>query len=421
MEEQQGENYSELAICLKAVIDSAIDGIITVDDKGIIESINPAGANLFGYVPSEIIGTNISLLMPSDHAQKHDSYIDRYDQTGEATILGKGREVEGRKKEGSLFPIRLAVSQVQLKERKLFMGTVHDLSAIKTAETKIKTLNEALEQTVKVRTEELRATINKLQSTNQQLADEIKERQQVEAALRISLEKEKELGALKSRFISTASHEFRTPLSSILSSVELIGEYEKEAQKKQRQRHIARIKSAVELLVEILNDFLSLSKLQEGKISAHPAFFSLQDFFEEILLDMESLLKDGQQIKVEGQPLTTVFLDRKLLKKILINLLSNAIKYSEAGQAIRCNSELIDQVLTIEVVDKGIGIPAIDQKYLFSRFFRAHNAENYQGTGLGLNIVKKYLKLMNGTISFESKEGVGTSFRISIPLKKPLS
>lgn len=420
MEEQQEENYSELAVCLKAVVDSAIDGIITVNDKGIIESINHAGAKLFGYMPDEIIGANISALIPSDHAQKHDSYIAHYYQTGEANIIGGGREVEGRKKEGTLFPFRLAVSQVQLKERKLFVDTVHDLSASKTAEIEIRKLNEELEQTVKVRTEELHETISQLQYANQQLAYEIDERQQVELALIKALEKEKDLGTLKSRFISTASHEFRTPLSSILSSVELIAEYEKEAQKKQRQRHIERIKSSVKMLAEILNDFLSLSKLQEGNIGTSPSTFPLKVFYEEVLMETETLLKTGQDIYLEGHTEAAVFLDRKLLKNVLFNLLSNAIKYSDPGQDIRCISRLVDQALIIDIVDQGIGIPAADQKYVFTRFFRAHNAENHQGTGLGLNIAKKYLKIMNGTISFESTAGVGTSFSISIPLKNAL-
>lgn len=420
MEEQYDQHDSELAVCLKAVIDSAIDGIITIDDKGIIESINPAGAHLFGYVPTEILGANISILMPSYHPKRHDSYIDRYYKTGEAKVTGRDREVEGQKKSGALFTFRLAVSEVHLKGRNLFVGTVHDLSAIKAAEIKIRKLNEKLEQTVKVRTEELRETISQLQYANQQLAYEINERQQVEVALRESLEKEKDLGALKSRFISTASHEFRTPLSSILSSVELIAEYEKETQKKQRQRHIERIKSSVTTLVEILNDFLSLSKLQEGKIGASPSTFPLKDFYEEVLIEMEALLKTGQYIYLEGHTEAAVFLDRKLLKSVLFNLLSNAIKYSDPGQDIRCVSRLFDQALIIDIVDQGIGIPIVDQKYLFTRFFRAHNAENRQGTGLGLNIAKKYLNIMNGTISFESTVGVGTSFSISIPLKNSL-
>lgn len=420
MAEQYNQNHSELAVCLKAVIDSAIDGIITIDDKGIIESINPAGAELFGYVTAEVLGANISMLMPSYHAERHDSYIERYYKTGETKVIGRDREVQGQKKGGALFTFRLAVSEVHLKGRKLFMGTVHDLSAIKAAESKIRKLNEELEQTVKTRTEELSETIQQLQFANQRLAYEIKERKLVEGALRKSLEKEKELGALKSRFISTASHEFRTPLSSILSSAELIAEYENEAQKQQRNRHIERIKSSVKLLVEILNDFLSLSKLQEGRVGSNPSTFPLKDFYAEVLTEMEALLKAGQDIYFEGHTEAAVFLDRKLLKNILFNLLSNAIKYSDPGQDIRCISRLIDQALIIDVIDKGIGIPVADQKYLFTRFFRAHNAENRQGTGLGLNIAKKYLNIMNGTISFESTVGVGTSFSINIPLKNAL-
>lgn len=233
---------------------------------------------------------------------------------------------------------------------------------------------------------------------------------------RISSEKERELNELKSRFLAVASHEFRTPLSSILSSVELIGEYHRESQKEKREVHIQRIKSSVEALVEILNDFHSLSKLQQGEVKVQAVEFLLGGLFEEVSLELESMLKQQQQLFHEDQTHTPVQLDRELLKNILINLLSNAIKYSKDGQPIRCSGQTVAQRLVIQVADQGLGIPAEDQKFLFQRFFRGHNVAHIQGVGLGLCIAKRYAEMMNGHIDFESTIGVGSTFTINLPL-----
>jgi two-component system, LuxR family, sensor kinase FixL len=418
------QHDSEAALRLKAIIKTATDGIIIIDERGIIELVNEAAARLFAYSEEELVGQNISMLMPNPHRDVHDTYIQNYIQTGVRKIIGIGREVMGLRKDLSTFPLRLSISEVQLPERMVFTGILHDLSAEKAAEARIKELNQHLEEEVHRRTEELATTINKLLNTNNQLEFEIQERKVAEATLRKNeqelrkaIEKERELNTLKSRFVSMASHEFRTPLSTILSSADLLEMYTSEEQQDKRLRHTTRIKSAVNNLISILNDFLSLSKLEEGKIAITPVEFNLEKFCAEVMDDVQALLKPGQTLQHHGlSPDTVITLDKKMLKNVFINLFSNAIKYSEPGKTIDCFVLIENNELNVSIQDHGIGIPEEEQQHLFTRFFRAHNAENIPGTGLGLNIVKRYVELMSGRIHFESTMGEGTTFHVHIPL-----
>ncbi len=544
---------SDTQLRLDAVFDTATDGIIIIDETGLMELVNTSAANLFGYAIEELIGKNVSTLMPSPHRGLHNGYLDNYLRTGERKIIGIGREVHGMRKDGILFPFRLSISEVILKDRRIFTGIIHDLTEQKhfeqalneekeraqnyldiantlivvvnpeeqielinekgcemlgyseqqlndknwfdlclepetrdkyrslfrnvmeerhevpeyieniiivngghkrliafrnsllrdktgkpvaiissgvditeqrAAEERIKQLNAELEQRVEQRTEELASAVNQLLNINKKLETEIQERKVIEAALRQSeqelrglYEKEKELSDLKSRFVAMASHEFRTPLSTILSSADLLDAYNSTEQHEKRLKHSARIKSAVSNLTSILNDFLSLSRLEEGKIQCQLVACDLSDFCQEILDEVGPLLKPGQTLDYNPpQNNTIIWIDKKILKNILYNLLSNAIKYSAEGQAIECRMSITEQELRITIRDYGIGIPEEEQQHLFTRFFRAHNVENIQGTGLGLNIVKRYLDLLDGNISFESATGKGSTFSIGIPL-----
>lgn len=418
-------NNGEEAKKLNAIFQHSQDGIIIISSRGIVESINPAAAILFGYSPEEVIDQNVKMLMPEPHQSAHDNYIQNYRSTGVRKIIGIGREVKGRRKDGSVFPFFLSVSEVKLDDHSIFTGFIHDISDLKAKEQEIRDLNQSLEQKIKERTDELSTTVNRLLTTNKKLEYEIGERQKVEQALRKSeleimeaLKKEKELGELKTRFVSMASHEFRTPLSTILSSAALIGKYQQTDQQDKRNKHIERIKSAVNNLTGILNDFLSLSRLEEGKITFNPERFMLYDLCNEVEDEVKSLLKKGQELKYQHPDnMPEVFLDRRLLKNILFNLLTNAIKYSPEDKPIHCIIRLEAEQLEIAIRDEGIGIPEEDQKHLFSRFFRAANVTNIQGTGLGLNIVRKYIEIMKGSIRFESAEGKGTSFTVLLPTK----
>ncbi|MBI5914732.1 MAG: PAS domain-containing sensor histidine kinase [Bacteroidetes bacterium] len=420
-----------MATYLSAIFRTATDAIFTIDERGIVESVNPAAERLFGYEASEILEKNISMIMPSPERDRHDGYIRTYLDTRQASIIGIGREVEGLRKDGKRLPLRLAVSETMLNGRRIFTGFLHDLTDMKLAQAEIRKLNDdlelqndKLEQQVASRTEELSEAVNRLLGVNLQLEREVEERRAIEKALRKSeenlikaLEKEKRLNELKSRFVSMASHEFRTPLSAVLSSADLAEAYTTTDQQEKRSKHLQRIKTAVGTLTAILNDFLSLSRLEENKVQMQPLAFTLYDFCNEIADEMHGLFKPGQHIRQHHVNCDqTIFLDKKILKNIIYNLVSNAIKYSNAGKPIDCRMEIQNSYLQIEITDYGIGIPEEDQPHLFERFFRANNVENIQGTGLGLNIVKRYLDLLNGKIEYKSKPGKGSTFTVHIPI-----
>jgi len=261
------QSLTESENLLHAVIENAVDGIISIDARGIVEAMNPAAARLFGYTKEEVVGQNVKMLMPEPYRAEHDGYLKNYQESGKAKIIGIGREVQGRRKDGSLFPFYLSVSKIELSEGHFYAGIVHDLTEQKAAENELRKYSEDLEQRVVARTSALAQAIKGLEK-------EIQERKVIEEALRLSqseaqiaLKKERELNELKSRFVSMASHEFRTPLATILSSLNLLEKYQDPAYEDRRAKHIDRIKSNVRNLTAILNDFLSLSKLEEGKVS----------------------------------------------------------------------------------------------------------------------------------------------------------
>ncbi len=235
-----------------------------------------------------------------------------------------------------------------------------------------------------------------------------------EQEARNALKKEKELSELKSRFVSMASHEFRTPLSTILSSADLIARYSADSPNEKRDKHLDRIRSNVKNLTGILNDFLSLSKLEEGKVIAHSEEFSISDFLKDTLDEIQEITKSGQKLELEFSGEELVFLDPHQLRTILVNLLSNAIKYSSENKKILLRVNVGKGRIHIEVEDEGAGIPEAEQSRMFERFFRAHNVTNIQGTGLGLHIVKRYVEMMDGNITFRSIEGKGSTFIVDI-------
>jgi two-component system sensor kinase FixL len=393
----------ENAALLIAIIQNAIDGIITIDERGKIESINPSACKLFEYAPEEVIGQNVSMLMPPPDKQQHDEYLNRYQRTGQAHIIGVGREVVGLKKDGSIFPFRLGISEVQYSGRKIYTGFIHDLSREKEAENQLKEYAAHLEELVEERTQSLKATVEALQTAKEEVS--------------LSLEKEKELGLLKSRFVSIASHEFRTPLTSIQLSVSLIEKYAEPFNSHNIVKHVGKIKSAVGNLTSILNDFLSLEKLESGMQEPTYNNFDLVQFAEAITEEMQVLAKQNQNIIYQHTGIkSTVRLDQNLLKNCIVNLVNNAIKYSGENTFIGFTTEINKRECIITVSDNGIGIPEADQKHLFEAFFRAHNTGTIPGTGLGLNIVARYTSLMNGKIDFKSDVNQGTLFTITFPM-----
>lgn len=391
---------SNSAVLLNAIIENAIDGIITIDNRGNIESVNPAACKLFGYQPDEVIGKNISVLMPPPDRDHHDTYINRYQQTHKAHIIGIGREVNGLRKDGSIFPFRLGVSEVKHNDKIIYAGFIHDLSREKEAEEQIRQYASQLEQLVEERTASLQQSVLALKQAKEEVSQ--------------SLQKEIELNQFKSRFVSMASHEFRTPLSSIQLSASLISKYADADDTANIEKHILKIKHSVENLTVILNDFLSLERLEAGNVETVFQEFDLVKLAEEIVEEMKLIAKDNQHIIYQHTGAkSTIYLDPNLLKNCVINLITNAIKYSGENTFIEFNTELTDHHCVITIRDNGIGIPEIEQKHLFEPFFRANNTGNIPGTGLGLNIVSRYARLMNGIVNYESKLNKGTTFSIT--------
>ncbi len=237
-----------------------------------------------------------------------------------------------------------------------------------------------------------------------------------------TLAKEKDLNTLKSRFVTMASHEFRTPLTTILSSAFLLENYRGERLESEKRKHLDRIKRSVHGLTELLNDFLSLDKLEEGMVKVAYKKVYLRQFADELIQEMLLIKKENQRIvfEFEGEE-SEVMIDRQLVRNILINLLSNAIKYSPASGTIGLFVSVTSNEVQLKVSDQGIGIPAEEQKHIFKRFFRANNTSEIQGTGLGLNIVKRYVKLLKGRIHFHSRVNKGTVFTVTLPLEPALT
>jgi PAS domain S-box-containing protein len=394
----------EKAALLKSIVENAIDGIITIDDKGMIESINPSGSKLFGYEMTDLKGKNIKMLMPEPDKANHDQYLHKYKTTRQAKIIGIGREVNGLKKNGEVFPFRLAVSEVQYEGRIIYAGFIHDLTKQKTVEDQLLVYTNKLELLVEDRTTELQSLIAQIRQAKEEVS--------------LSLEKEKELNQMKSRFVSMASHEFRTPLSSIQLSASLIDKYSIEYNNPNIGKHVNKIKNAIGNLTTILNDFLSLERLETGIVKPNPAQLNLVKFAEEITEEMQMVAKQNQNIIYQHTGTQRIVdIDANLLKNCIINLIANAIKYSGENTFIEFNTEIAANFFSVTIKDDGIGIPETEQKHLFQAFFRAHNTGSIPGTGLGLNIVDRYIKLMAGKIEFNSQENKGTTFTLIFDFK----
>lgn len=413
---------------LKKLFQSSGEGIMLFNSVGEVAMTNPRAREMFGYDDNELDGLKVEALVPKNVRGKHEEYRNDYIKNPHPRQMGIGRDLSGVRKDGSSFPIEISLSYMQHDDQKLVVAFVTDITIRKENERKLEEQREQLkeytselEQKVKARTSELEHLNLGLQSQIQErklaedaLTESLEDLKKAEQEILKSLEKEKELGELKSRFVSMASHEFRTPLTTVLSSANLIAKYTETDQQSAREKHIERIRKSVQNLTSILNDFLSLEKLESGLQKVDSLEINPIKLIEEIVDEMSANLKNEQEIHIEGK-CPKIHTDEHILRNIIINLLSNAIKYSNEGDRIdislAANSEIC-----IQVKDNGIGIPKDEQKRMFQRFFRAANATNIQGTGLGLNIVKKYVQLINGEISFKSEEGKGSTFSITLPL-----
>ncbi len=357
------------------------EGIILVNTKQEIVATNSSAEEMFGYDKEELIGKSLDCIIPKRYHHKHEGHFSSFMEKSEKRKMGNGRDLSGLRKNGQEFPVEAGLNPFALYGNTYVMALVTDI-------TERKNYTQNLEQTVQERTK--------------QLTD--------------ALEKEKELNELKTRFLSLVSHEFKTPLSSILTSVTLFSKYKETKQQEKRDKHVNIIKSKVKQLDAILNDFLSVERLESGKVNYSIEEFPLSRLVNEVVYDANMLLKTGQNIRYpDNIDEVLITFDEKTLALALSNLLHNAIKYSPEDSTIKILFTNEKEFFVLEVIDQGIGIPEEQQKYIFDRYFRAENALLNQGTGIGLNISKQHLENLDTTLTFESQENIGSTFTIHIP------
>lgn len=485
------------------------EGLIVVDSTGDIVEVNIAGSEMFGYKRELLLGASIEQLVPTKQRKQHEKYRDSYTKAPNTLLLGEKTELYGVKKDRKEFPVQISLNPFVNKQgEQLIIAVVLDRSKEEENTKKLHQLRTSLEQKVKERTQELKASehlyksiarnfpsgvisifdtsyrylfaegqglyelgietadligVNYLERIGKDAQQTVKteldkvfkgasrsfevtvnnqiytinavplysdinevdrilvvERNitdQAEAAqkMELALSKERELTDMKSRFVSMASHEFRTPLTTINSSASLIRKYHKKQQCDKIEKHVDRIKNGVQNLTSILNDFLSFEKLEAGKVDVHFLECSVPQLIHETFDEMSDITRPHQVLKYVGPNELFIKTDNQLLKNAILNILSNAIKYSEDYKDIILSLEDRGSNIQIAIQDFGMGIPDEDQKNLFTRFFRSENVANIEGTGLGLNIVQRYLDLLKGEISFRSKLGIGTTFFINLP------
>jgi len=403
---------------LTSLFENATEGIVVTNSLGIIILINPSACQMFGYSAEELEGQKIEILIPPSAKKIHVKHRENFYQHPENRKMGHNRDLLAGKKDGSSFPVEVSLSTYIQNEERYVIAFVIDITRRKEIEQnmvvqqhqlekitdQMRLLNADLEMKVEHRTNILKEALQKLEESQNELS--------------LALDKERQLNEIKGRFVSMASHEFRTPLSTVLSSASLIDKYTLTNDQDKRARHIEKIKNSVRHLNNLLEDFLSLGKLDEGKIGIHLFEFDLDDLIRDTIEEMNPTLKDGQQIIFKNSRQNLITSDKNLIRNILFNLLSNAIKFSDPFGKIFVTASIKKNITYISIQDEGMGISEEDKKHLFSSFFRGRNVINIQGTGLGLHIVKRYVDLLKGTISLESKLGKGTHITFSIPAKE---
>jgi PAS domain S-box-containing protein len=404
-------------IRFEALFNSASIGIIVVDAHGMIVMANDFANTQFSYHNNSMVGEVLEKIIPTRYHHKHVDHRNQYLDKPNARGMGMGMTLSALRKDGSEFPVEISLGHFNTNGIQYAIAYIVDITKRQENEEKIikqqaemelvneemKKMNANLEIAVQERTNQLQLTLEELESNKEELTK--------------SLEKEKEVNDLKSRFVSMASHEFRTPLSTVLSSISLLSKYSTAEDQPKRDKHIERIKSSVKTLTDILNEFLSLGKIEEGKVDVKSEVFDITHFIDNLIYEMSVLLKSGQEIKYNHIGNPEVYTDSSLLKHVLVNLMSNAIKFSPENAFIQLETKVDKETTTFKITDQGMGIPAADQVHLFERFFRATNATNIQGTGLGLHIVGRYVEILNGIISYQSELEKGSTFTIVIPTK----
>ncbi|MEE8349922.1 MAG: response regulator [Acidobacteriota bacterium] len=357
---------------IHAIVDTAVEGIITIDERGFIDSFNRGAEHIFGYPSEEVLEQNVKMLMPAPDHEQHEEYINQYLRTGHRKIIGIGREVMGRRKDGSTFPMDLAISEIKLGNQRIFTGIIRDISERKEAE---RNLTQAKEQ--------------------------------ADAA-----------NITKSKFLANMSHELRTPLNSVIGFTNILLKDTNKPLGEQGTDYLNRIVNNGKHLLELINSILDLSKVEAGQLQLSIRQTSIEQLVSDVVTPFEAELV-GRDVKllVEMPPgIPSIQTDPGKLKQILLNLVNNALKFTEQGSVtLRIQSDLERRFPTrIEVIDTGIGIPQMQLETIFEAFQQVETgtSRKYQGTGLGLNISQSLCRLMGYQLEVRSELGQGSTFSI---------
>ncbi len=403
------KNTEQTFNLLAQAVRSTSDSISLTDVNNKIIFVNESFLKTYNYEEKELIGKNIEIVRAF-----HDSEYSAETIKNASVNGGWFGELLNKRKDGSVFPVSLSTSAVLNEKGEPFalLGIARDITDQKMAEQELKKYRNHLEDLVDSRTHELDRINKKLQM-------EIEREKEIEVILHYSLEREKELNELKSRFISMASHEFRTPLTSILSSAELIKRYGKKWSEEKFNEHADKIMNSIEYLTDLLDDVLTISRSESGKIVFNPVKIDLHIFCWDIIEELKFNVDKNHKLIFKYTAEKEFFeLDPKLIRFILTNLISNAFKYSPKGTDVELLVFSTNENLEIQVKDQGIGIPEEDRAHLFEPFYRTKNVGEIEGTGLGLSIVKKAVDLHNGIIDYQTELGRGTTFHVKLPRRR---
>lgn len=402
---------------IKIAFNTSKEGIFIVNCESKIVFANLSLHQFFNYQSNELIGLDLQTLLPFSIHKKQNHKFHKYIQ--DSSILGAEhlRVVNGIDKNGKEIPVELRLSSFMHFDKRYVKAIITDISKFRELEKELKKSNVQLKEKVKDHSEELKKLLSKLQNTNTELKKEIDLNNKTKQKLDQALSKERELNQMKSLFLSMASHEFRTPLSGIQTSVDLINKYIEE-DNVPAQKQLISIKRMVRQLTKILDDFLSIDKIDNNEVEYVYTEFNIEQIIFEILTECASLVKNDQKVHfTPRQNPEHVVQDKRILKVVVKNLLFNAVKYSPEGANIYIKVRSGKNIY-IQVKDEGIGIPTKEQSKIGERFYRASNTVDFKGTGLGLHIIKHNLKALGGHLSFESEENIGTTFKMTLPNKK---
>lgn len=403
------EEDSNIFVLLSEAIS---EGLVVVNSEQKIVATNRRAELLFRYEHGELIGKPLSVLIPHTYRDTHEQHVSHFQKDRQQKRMAVGRSLFGLRKNGEQFPLEVGLNPFKLYDKSYVLALVYDMTELRAKDSEIRELNLHLEEKIKERTQELRHTVA-------QLKREMRRREKAEALIKNSLQKEKELNELKTKFLSLVSHEFKTPLSGILTSATLVGKYSLEEQQPKREKHLNTLMSEVRRLNDILNDFLSIERLEQGKEIYRKTNFSLSKVINEVIYNANMTLKSGQKINYpQNVEDMAIFQDEKIVFLALTNLVYNAVKYSPEDTEIDLKVVFLEERVIFRVIDRGIGIPLKDQKHIFERYFRAENVLLTQGTGIGLNIVKSHVENLGGTIYFESEHKKGSTFSVEFPVSE---